>query len=58
MKHLGLEINFTKSLISPNKPVFEFAKRTVMGQELVSGITFSQINSCNQTSSRLNNIFN
>jgi hypothetical protein len=43
MKKLGLEINFSKSLISKDKPVFEFAKRTVIGDKLVSGITMSQI---------------
>jgi hypothetical protein len=43
MAKLGLEINFSKSLISPNKPVFEFAKRTVLGDKLVSGVTLSQI---------------
>jgi hypothetical protein len=43
MKKLGLEINFSKSLISKDLPVFEFAKRTVIGDKLVSGITMSQI---------------
>jgi hypothetical protein len=59
MKNLGLEINLSKSIVSPNKPVFEFAKRTVIGSELVSGFTYSQIHSSNLSlSSRINSVYN
>jgi hypothetical protein len=59
MKNLGLEINLSKSIVSPNKPVFEFAKRTVIGSELVSGFTYSQIHSTNLSlSSRINSVYN
>jgi hypothetical protein len=56
MKDLGLEINFSKSLSSHSSPVFEFAKRTVSGLDLVSGITLTQIQSCVSFSSRVNNV--
>ena len=58
MKHLGLEINLSKSINASNTPVFEFAKRTVLGNDLVSGITYSQINSGTALSSRINNVYN
>lgn len=58
MKQLGLEINLSKSIISHNKPTFEFAKRTFSEGNLVSGITLSQINSCISMSSRINNVYN
>ena len=58
MKQLGLEINLSKSIIAHNKPVFEFAKRTVWGNDLVSGITYSQVNSNISLSSRINNVYN
>lgn len=56
MRKLGLEINFSKSLISKDRPVFEFAKRTVIGDKLVSGITMSQIWSSALRNSLINNI--
>nr|WAY16580.1 putative RNA-dependent RNA polymerase [Rhizoctonia solani mitovirus 106] len=43
MKSIGCEINLTKSIISPNRPVFEFAKRTCWGNNIVSGISIAQI---------------
>lgn len=43
MKGLGCEINLTKSIISPNRPVFEFAKRTCWGNNIVSGISIAQV---------------
>jgi len=58
MKDLGLEINLSKSIVSPNLPVFEFAKRTVIGDNLVSGVTYSQINSNVSLSNRINNVYN
>lgn len=57
MKTLGTEINLSKSIVSKDKPVFEFAKRTVWGEDLVSGITISQVNSCGSLSSRINNVY-
>lgn len=58
MKNLGLEINLSKSINSSSSPVFEFAKRTVSGNDLVSGITYSQVNSGISLSSRINNVYN
>jgi len=57
MEWLGLDINLSKSIISKNKPTFEFAKRTFSGGSLVSGITGSQINSCTSLSSRVNSVY-
>jgi hypothetical protein len=58
MKLLGLEINISKSIVSHNLPTFEFAKRTFSNGNLVSGITYSQINSCTSLSSRINSVYN
>jgi hypothetical protein len=58
MKQLGLEINLSKSIVSHNKPVFEFAKRTFCEGNLVSGITLSQINSHISISSAISNTYN
>jgi hypothetical protein len=58
MKKLGLEINLSKSITSPKRPVFEFAKRTVIGEVLVSGLTYSQVNSNISLSNRINNVYN
>lgn len=57
MKKLGMEINLSKSIVSHDRPVFEFAKRTVIGGNLVSGVTYSQINSCTSLSSRINSVY-
>lgn len=43
MKGLGCEINMNKSINSPNRPVFEFAKRTCIGADIVSGISLGQV---------------
>jgi hypothetical protein len=43
MALLGCEINMTKSIISKNRPVFEFAKRTCWGKDIVSGISIAQV---------------
>nr|UIW13860.1 MAG: RNA-dependent RNA polymerase [Rhizoctonia solani mitovirus 78] len=43
MADLGCEINLTKSIQSPNRPVFEFAKRTVVASQIVSGISIAQV---------------
>lgn len=42
-KELGVTINLSKSIVSPNLPVFEFAKRTCIGEMNVSPIAFSQL---------------
>lgn len=43
MLGIGCEINLNKSINSPNKPVFEFAKRTCIGNNIVSGISMNQV---------------
>jgi hypothetical protein len=43
MRLLGVEINLTKSIVSPGKPVFEFAKRTMNYGNDVSPIPFKQL---------------
>jgi len=40
---LGVSINLSKSIVSPSKPVFEFAKRTCIGDTNVSPIPFPQL---------------
>jgi hypothetical protein len=42
-EELGVTINLSKSIVSPNLPVFEFAKRTCIGETNVSPIAFSQL---------------
>jgi hypothetical protein len=42
-KWLGVDINITKSIVSPNKPVFEFAKRTYFGETDVSPVPLKQL---------------
>jgi len=43
MEGLGVEINLSKSIVSPNNPVFEFAKRTIVSGANVSSISFQQV---------------
>lgn len=43
MADLGCEINLSKSIVSHNRPVFEFAKRTCWGVHIVSGISIAQV---------------
>lgn len=43
MADVGCEINLSKSISSPNRPVFEFAKRTCWGPHIVSGISIAQV---------------
>lgn len=40
---LGVGINKTKSIIAPNKPVVEFAKRTGLKGFDVSGLSFKEM---------------
>jgi len=43
MTAFGCEINLSKSIVSRNRPVFEFAKRTCWGPHIVSGISLAQV---------------
>lgn len=56
MKKIGLEINLSKSISSPTKPVFEFAKRTVVQGSNVSGLSVKQLISATSIGSRIANI--
>jgi len=56
MKKIGLEINLSKSISSPEKNVFEFAKRTVVSGSNVSGISVKQLISATSMGSRIGNI--
>jgi len=53
MEDLGVEINLSKSIVSPTKSVFEFAKRTVVNGINVSSISFQQIISQTSIGSRV-----
>lgn len=52
---LGVEINLNKSISSPDKPVFEFAKRTCVGETNVSPIPIKQLLSNEKLSERCMN---
>nr|QTW92172.1 RNA-dependent RNA polymerase [Colletotrichum higginsianum mitovirus 1] len=52
---LGIEINLNKSISSPCKPVFEFAKRTCVGNTNVSPIPVKQLLSNSKLSERCMN---
>lgn len=52
---LGVEINLSKSISSPDKPVFEYAKRTCIGFLNVSPIPFKQLLSNHSLSERVMN---
>jgi len=56
MERIGVEINLSKSISSPSRPVFEFAKRTVVDGINVSGISFKQLISATSIGSRVGNI--
>lgn len=59
MRGLGLEINLSKSVISPKVASFEYAKRTVYKGVDVSGIPWKLINSnINSISTRISLVFN
>jgi hypothetical protein len=55
MAALGCEINMTKSIVSPKRPVFEFAKRVCWGFAIVSGISLGQVRSGWKVSGRVAN---
>lgn len=50
---LGVEINLNKSISSPNKATFEFAKRTIVNGVNVSAISFREITASVSLSSRV-----
>lgn len=52
---LGVEINLNKSISSPSLPVFEFAKRTFVGELNVSPIPMKQLLSNHKLSERVMN---
>jgi hypothetical protein len=56
MNTIGCEINLNKSIISRNRPVFEFAKRTCWGTEIVSGISFNQLGANYTIGNRVANV--
>lgn len=56
MKALGCEINLNKSIVSHDRPVFEFAKRTCIGDSVVSGISFNQLLSNTTVGNRVANV--
>jgi len=56
MKKIGLEINLSKSISSPDRPVFEFAKRTVVFGTNVSGLSVKQLIASTSIGSRIANI--
>lgn len=56
MTKLGVEINLSKSIVASKKPVFEFAKRTVVAGVNVSGISVKQLISGTSMGSRIANI--
>nr|AWY10986.1 RNA-dependent RNA polymerase [Sclerotinia sclerotiorum mitovirus 28] len=56
MKKIGLEINLSKSISSPSRPVFEFAKRTVVQGINVSGISVKQLISATSMGARVGNV--
>jgi hypothetical protein len=56
MSEIGCEINLTKSIVSNNRPVFEFAKRTCWGDEIVSGISIAQLRAGWNVGSRVGNV--
>jgi len=53
-KGLGVEINQNKSVISPSKPVVEFAKRTLLNGHDVSALSFKEMLQNNGFFGRLN----
>lgn len=53
MKDLGLEINLSKSIVSPNGTAFEFAKRVFINGQDVTPITLSEYSAAIQSVSSL-----
>lgn len=48
--------SMNKSIVSHNRPVFEFAKRTCIGESVVSGISFNQLLSNSTVGNRVANV--
>lgn len=55
-KDLGVDINLSKSIVSPAKSSFEFAKRTIYEGTNVSSLSFKQLLSETSVAGRLANI--
>jgi hypothetical protein len=55
MQEIGCEINLNKSISSPRRPVFEFAKRTCWADNIVSGISMAQLSAAWNVGSRVGN---
>jgi len=53
---LGVEINLSKSIRSPSRPVFEFAKRTCIANSNVSPVSVKQLLSTETLSGRVMNL--
>lgn len=53
MSDIGTGINLTKSIVSRDRPVFEFAKRICWGFAVVSGISLNQVRASWNVGSRL-----
>jgi len=58
MTLLGCEINLNKSISSPKRPVFEFAKRTCLNGQIVSGISLVQLRAGWNVAGRVANVLN
>jgi len=56
MKMIGMEINLSKSISSPSKATFEFAKRMVVNNKNVSAISFKQFIAERSVGARVANI--
>jgi hypothetical protein len=56
MQELGCEINLSKSIVSHRRPVFEFAKRTCWGPNIVSGISLAQVRAGWRVAGRVANV--
>jgi len=56
MAELGCEINLSKSIVSHKRPVFEFAKRTCWGPNIVSGVSLAQLRAGWKVAGRVANV--
>jgi hypothetical protein len=56
MTELGCEINLFKSIVSHSRPVFEFAKRTCWGLNIVSGVSLAQLRAGWRVAGRVANV--
>lgn len=51
LKHLGLEVNLSKSILSPKGKGLEFAKRTIVNGQDVSPIPFAEQSAATRSTS-------